>query len=155
MKIAVLGGGISGLSTAYFLNKQFPKAQIQIIESSHWGGWIKSVKRKDTIFETGPRTLRPRGLPGAFTLDLVQELGLEARLLTVLKSSVAAKNRFVYSQSQLQKLPSSILGLILENPKILQGIPKEIFLEFFNRNPIKICAKDESIQTFLERRYGQ
>ena len=153
--IVVLGGGISGLSTAYFLQKKFPNALIQIVESDHWGGWIRSVHRQDTLFETGPRTLRPHGTPGAFTLNLIQELNLEKRLLRVAKSSLAARNRFVYSQSQLQKLPSSILGILLQKPKIFNGIPMEILNEFFNKKSRRIYQVDESIQSFFERRFGK
>jgi oxygen-dependent protoporphyrinogen oxidase len=155
MKIAVLGGGISGLSTAYFLKKEFPNASIQVIEASNWGGWIRSIKRKHTLFETGPRTLRPHGEPGAFTLDLVQELGLDNNLLQVKKTSSAAKNRFVYAQSELQKLPSSLLGMLLQKPRIFKGIPKELAMEFFNQKHRKIYENDESIQSFFSRRFGE
>jgi oxygen-dependent protoporphyrinogen oxidase len=155
MKIAVLGGGISGLSTAYFLKKELPNASILLIESQKWGGWISSLKRDNTLFETGPRTLRPHGEAGAFTLGLVHELGLENRLLKVEKNSLAAKNRFVYAQSELQKLPASVLSILLQKPRIFNGIPKEIVNEFFNRNPRKIYAADESINSFFTRRFGE
>ena len=151
MKIAILGGGISGLSTAYFLKNELPNASIQIIESDSWGGWIRSVHR-ETLFETGPRTLRPQGLAGAFTLNLVKELGLDGRMEKVKKSSAAAQNRFIYSHSKLQKLPVSLLSL--NRPDILKGIPMEIFSEFFNKTRRRVYQQDESIQDFFKRRFG-
>ena len=67
--IAVLGGGISGLSSAFYLSRRFPQARIVLLEASHRaGGWIRSrrVNVKDdsgnsaeVVLEAGPRTLRP------------------------------------------------------------------------------------------------
>lgn len=71
----VLGGGIAGLSAAYYLRNSAP---ILIEGSSRLGGWIYTKRRKNGIlFEHGPRTIRPAGAPGVNTLNLVEELGLE------------------------------------------------------------------------------
>lgn len=62
--IAILGGGITGLASAYYLTKELPKAKITIYEASdRLGGWLSSnrvpVKDGSVLFEAGPRTLRP------------------------------------------------------------------------------------------------
>lgn len=62
-RIAVLGGGIAGLSSAYFAAKEFPNSKITVYEGgTETGGWIKSkrvqVPGGEIKFETGPRTLR-------------------------------------------------------------------------------------------------
>lgn len=62
--IAVLGGGITGLATAYYLTKELPRANITVYEASdRLGGWLSSkrvpVKDGSILFEAGPRTLRP------------------------------------------------------------------------------------------------
>lgn len=62
-RIAVLGGGVAGLSTAYFVSREFPNSKITIYEAGKdIGGWIKSkrveVAGGEVIFELGPRTLR-------------------------------------------------------------------------------------------------
>lgn len=62
--IAILGGGISGLASAYYLTQELPKARITIYEASdRLGGWLSSrrvpVKDGTVLFEAGPRTLRP------------------------------------------------------------------------------------------------
>ena len=62
--VAVLGGGITGLAAAYYLNKELPKAKITVYESSdRIGGWLSSkrvpVSDGDVLFEAGPRSLRP------------------------------------------------------------------------------------------------
>lgn len=60
----MLGGGITGLATAYFLTQQLPKAKITVYEASdRIGGWLSSkrveVEGGSVLFEAGPRTLRP------------------------------------------------------------------------------------------------
>jgi oxygen-dependent protoporphyrinogen oxidase len=63
-RIAILGGGISGLSTAHFVGKEFPNSKITIYEGQkEAGGWLRSrrveVPGGDVVFEYGPRSLRP------------------------------------------------------------------------------------------------
>ena len=42
--IAVLGGGISGLTTAYFLRRANRNIRVTLIESSsRFGGWLETV----------------------------------------------------------------------------------------------------------------
>lgn len=74
--VAVLGGGITGLASAYYLSNEFPNARIVLFEgSSRLGGWVKServdVGNGNVIFEQGPRNLRPSIPNGLVTLDLV------------------------------------------------------------------------------------
>lgn len=74
--IAVLGGGITGLATAYYLAQKHRDAKITVYESKpHLGGWI-STEEVDlgdghVLFEAGPRTLRPAG-NGSLTASLVR-----------------------------------------------------------------------------------
>lgn len=77
VKIAVLGGGITGLASAYFLTQEFPNAQISLFESKEdLGGWVKSqrvqVPGGEVIFESGPRSLRPAPPAGTLTLKVVR-----------------------------------------------------------------------------------
>ena len=84
--VAVLGSGITGLSTAFYLTREFPNAKITILDQSHRvGGWMQSsaveiddykfndqhVKGGKVIFEAGPRTLRGSNISAIFTLHLV------------------------------------------------------------------------------------
>lgn len=76
-RIAVLGGGITGLSTAHYLTKELPNAKITVYEGGdRLGGWLKSkyvdVGSGKVLFEQGPRTLRPNSPPGLVTLDMVR-----------------------------------------------------------------------------------
>jgi uncharacterized protein with NAD-binding domain and iron-sulfur cluster len=63
--IAILGGGLSGLSSAFHLSRRFPTTKLTLIEKqTRLGGWVRSqrvtIKEKASILlEAGPRTLRP------------------------------------------------------------------------------------------------
>ena len=80
-RIAVLGGGISGLAAAWNLARKGlvnaggagGQLEIALYEASNRvGGWIKSEKSKEgAVFELGPRSLRTAGIVGKTTLELV------------------------------------------------------------------------------------
>lgn len=83
---AVLGGGVTGLSAAYFLRGKFPHAKITIYEASkRLGGWVDSetieVDGGKVLFEWGPRSLRPDlSGPGKITAQLVRSPSMHSRL---------------------------------------------------------------------------
>ena len=61
MKLIIIGGGIAGLSAAYYALKNTPETQITLLEASdRWGGKITTdrVSFDDGIFiiEGGPDT---------------------------------------------------------------------------------------------------
>lgn len=74
--IAILGGGITGLSSAFYLSKSLPSANITLYEASdRLGGWLRSkhvdMGNGKIVFEQGPRTLRPHTPAALVTLELV------------------------------------------------------------------------------------
>lgn len=73
--VGVLGGGITGLASAYYLTRELPNAKVTLYESKeNIGGWLQStrvpVKDGTILFEAGPRTLRPQS-NGVLTASLV------------------------------------------------------------------------------------
>ena len=78
--IAILGGGITGLSAAHYLTRELPTAKITIYEASdRLGGWLLSksvnVGNGNVVFESGPRTLRPHTPAGMVTVEMVRSIG--------------------------------------------------------------------------------
>lgn len=77
--IAVLGGGITGLATAFDLSRAIPDAKIVIYErEKRLGGWLNSehvqVPGGEVLFEWGPRSIRPDQTgAGAATISLVHQ----------------------------------------------------------------------------------
>lgn len=74
--IVVVGGGITGLTTAFYAKDAFPHANITVYEAeSRVGGWLQSkhveVKGGTILFEQGPRSLRTKTLNALATISLV------------------------------------------------------------------------------------
>ncbi|KAF1354191.1 Protoporphyrinogen oxidase [Lizonia empirigonia] len=154
-RIAVLGGGIAGLSSAYFASKEFPTSKITVYESgAETGGWIRTkrvqVPGGHVLFEAGPRTLR-NATP---TAHLIEELGLVDDIIATKRTEPGAKNRFVYYPDRLNRLPSEAPGIgdviSLWRSGILDGVLGII------KEPLQptrsASLSDETVGAFLERR---
>ncbi|KAH8294244.1 hypothetical protein KR054_009738 [Drosophila jambulina] len=154
MKTAVLGAGLSGLSAGYYLLRRFGKPLTIYEALPRVGGWVRSENRKDGnfIFESGPRTIRPVGEPGANTLELVEELKLSVKPIP--RSHVAARNRMLYAKGQLCLLPNGPKGLFGVLPPFTKPLYKALLRDLFTKGtPVK--TGDESIYSFVERRFGK
>ena len=81
-RVAVLGGGISGLAAAWNLARKQPNLDILLLEHSEkLGGWLQSHRggveeegERGRVFELGPRSLRTAGVAGKTTLALVRRV---------------------------------------------------------------------------------
>lgn len=158
MSLSVLGGGIGGLSALYYLSlRQNLSRQIKLYEaSSRFGGWIYSKEHKDTgvFFETGPRSLRPVGNAGLTSLELIEKLGIEEKVVPVHRSHVAAKNRMIFAKNQVCLMPNGPAGIFKKIPPfslplVFAGL-KDIFT-----GKSKTPIEDESIYDFVARRFGK
>uniref|UniRef100_A0A8D8VR48 Protoporphyrinogen oxidase n=2 Tax=Cacopsylla melanoneura TaxID=428564 RepID=A0A8D8VR48_9HEMI len=152
----ILGGGISGLSAAFYVLKNAPKpnTSITLLESGkRLGGWVRSLQTPEgLIFEQGPRTIRPRGKPGANTLKLIEDLGLEDHVIPIQSNHATAQNRLIYVNNKLHKLPSSVWGLF----KTLTPFSKPLIYAVIHDLRTKSVPKsDESLYDFTSRRFGQ
>ncbi|XP_028836093.1 protoporphyrinogen oxidase [Denticeps clupeoides] len=151
--VAILGGGIGGLSACFHLSKSPQVSKVVLLEGgSQYGGWLRSTRRQDgAVFEHGPRGVRPVGAVGKNTLNMVSELGLESEILPVSNNHVASKNRFLYVKGQLHKMPSGLGGVVRTVPPfsrpILQNVLREVLVS-------KGKEEDESVHSFMSRRLG-
>ncbi len=134
MKYLILGGGITGLSAAWFLKKREPTAQITLLEKTdRLGGWIRSSTEGGFFFEKGPRTFQLGRSP--HLLALIQELNLET-----ISSHPAAQLRFILYKGKL-RTPLSFL------PRFAPYFFRELFVK-------PTLKKDESIYDFASRRFS-
>lgn len=142
----ILGGGISGLSLAWQLQKD-PQARITLVEKSpRLGGWIETLHCAGFIFDRGPRSCRTRGT-GLATLQLIEELGLEGE---VIPASPAARQRYLYLDKRLQAMPNSLPSLLFS--PLTNGLFKAMWQDFKTYGG---PGWDESVAEFATRRLGR
>lgn len=151
---AILGGGLSGLSAAYYALENPRLGSIVLLEASNrLGGWVSTKKSPNgSIFEQGPRTIRPRGEAGENTLHLVDALNLDDKIIPIPVTHPAALNRYIYVEEKLHILPVSMKPLLFTCPPFKRPLFKAVWNEL--RTP-RVTSIDESVYNFVERRIGR
>lgn len=152
-RVSVLGAGVGGLAAAHYLCRSAPASKVLVLESSsRLGGWLWSSRRPDgAVFELGPRGIRPVGAVGRNTLNLVEELGLEAEVIPVTYDHVASQNRFLFVRGQLWKMPSGLRGLLRTTPPFSRPLLPLLLREMFVP---KNQREEESMHAFVSRRFS-
>ncbi|KAJ0179041.1 hypothetical protein K1T71_005816 [Dendrolimus kikuchii] len=124
-----------------------------LLEATNYcGGWIKTIRTKDYTFEQGPRTIRPKGVTGLNTLNMIQDLGLSEHVAPITPDHPAAKNRMIYVNNHLHVLPSSLKGIFQKNTPFTKPLIYALFNDI--KSPYKEL-QDDSIYNFVERRFGK
>ena len=156
--LVVIGGGIAGLSAAYYASK-VPELRVTLLESaSRWGGKITTdlviLQEGQFIIEGGPDTFlatKPWGLA------LCKELGLADRLHG---TNPDKKNTYVLNRNRLIPLPDGLammiptnIGAILQSQLVSWFGKARMGLDFLL--PAKRVNGDESLGTFVSRRLGR
>jgi oxygen-dependent protoporphyrinogen oxidase len=151
--VAIVGGGIAGLSAAFALAKR--GVEFVLLEArSRWGGVIRTETADGFLVEAGPDALfaqKPEGLA------LCRELGLGERLVP---TNPNERKVYIARRGRLHPLPD---GLFLTIPtRILPFARARLFswpaklrmgLELFI--PRRRETTDESIAAFMRRRFGR
>jgi oxygen-dependent protoporphyrinogen oxidase len=158
-RIIIIGGGIAGLSAAYYAKKKVPDAHITLLESdSGWGGKIATdrvaLNDGQFIIEGGPDTFLATK---PWAVALCNELGLGERLHG---TNPHKKNTYVLSKGRLLPLPD---GLAMMIPTNIQAILKSGLVSWFSKArmgldfllPAKSLNGDESLGSFVSRRLGR
>lgn len=147
MRVAIIGGGISGLVCAFYLNRFLPDTQITVYEKEpQVGGKLLTARKHGFVIELGGNgflTNRPD------TLDLVRDLGCEDLLLP---SSDSARKRFIFDGKALHELPEGPKSFFAT--KLLGIFSKlRVLCEFVI--PRRKDGFDETVQQFGYRRLGK
>ncbi|XP_065177770.1 protoporphyrinogen oxidase-like [Sycon ciliatum] len=170
-RVVILGGGISGLASAWRLSNRIHPRKIVLVEGqSSIGGWIKTAKSPTgSLFENGPRSVRPQGKAGIATLQLVSDVGLENSVIPVTSVHSYAKRRYVYAKNRMNALPTApSVSVLLKRQEPFErsfaraGV-KDLFsfrgtgLKYTDPPPDAIyhLSRGESINSFFERRFGE
>jgi len=141
----IIGAGISGLSSAFYLRKKFPEARITVFDKKERaGGWMHTSTNKDYRFEEGPRFFKGSKSPDL--LQLILDAGLKEE---VVGADNKCLRRYIYTDSKLHLLPRGPFSF-LSSP-LTRGTISHILREFFVS---KNLDDDETIHDFIRRRFG-
>ena len=150
-QVAIVGGGISGLSAAYFLAERGHECTL-IEAESRLGGVIRTEKVDGCLVEAGPDSFLAQK---PWALELIRELGIEDQ---VIGSQDRRRRTYVLRNGMLVPLPEGIQFLaptqlkpVLMTPLLSWRAKARIVLEWF-RKPETI--EDESVADFVRRHYG-
>ena len=149
-KAIVVGGGISGLATAYLFQKKALAAKIELEitlleQEPRVGGKIWSIKDEGYLCEWGPNGFldnKPQ------TLELCRALGAGAQLL---RSNDNARKRFIYAGGMLHQLPENGPSFLKSKLISWPGKLRLAMEPFASKPPVDV---DETLAAFARRRLG-
>jgi len=140
--VCIIGGGISGLCTAYRLKKQ--GVEVVLLEKNNSvGGNIQTELTDGFLIEYGPNST----LAAEHLFELAAELGLTSEIAY---ANSTAKKRYILKNNKLQALPMKIASL-LGNQSFSARAKLRLLKEPFIKSK---STGDESISEFFARRLG-
>lgn len=155
MKLAVIGGGVTGLRAAAVLAALRPAAEVLLLEqSARLGGLVETERAGGFVIEHGPDAMVTHR-PG--TLEGLRALGLATELVT---GTDAPRRAYVAIDGKLRPLPDGFVSMappgvmpILRSPLFsLAGKARMVLEPFMPRGE---NAGDESVESFVQRRFGR
>lgn len=142
--VVVIGGGISGLSTAFWLDRS--GIPVRLFEASdRVGGVINTTLKDGFLIEHGPSTLQGRTNE---LLEIIDAAGLNN---DVLYANDLQKNRFIMKGGRPLSLPNGLVSFLttkLFSVSAKLRLLKEPFIKPSHET-------DESVADFVARRLGR
>ncbi len=158
-RVAIIGGGVSGLSTAYYLLKLKKSSgkdfEIVLFEAARrLGGTIETEEADGFILEKGPdafMTDKP------WALTLARELGLDEQIMGTCKAN---QRSFIARGGRLLTMPE---GFYLTAPLDIVSFLRSSIVSWPGKFrmmaepfiPKKNGSEDESLASFVVRRFGR
>jgi protoporphyrinogen/coproporphyrinogen III oxidase len=153
-KILIVGGGISGLSAAYYLNKSGVRPTL-VEKAPQLGGVIRTSVQQGCVLEAGPDSFMAAK---PWAMDLIREVGLADQ---VIGSNDHLRVTYILKKGKLVPLPDGLMMMVptkimpLVGTRLLSwGTKIRMGLELLRRPP-KAPLADRSVYDFLLDHYGQ
>ncbi|MCM3616967.1 protoporphyrinogen oxidase [Sutcliffiella horikoshii] len=156
-RVVIIGGGITGLSAAYYLQKENKEKnlniEITLIEASNrLGGKIQTVRRDGFTIERGPDSFLARKLSAG---RLVKEVGLEDQLV-----HNSTGQAYILLKGELHPMPEgAVMGIPTKlSPFVTTGLFSPLGKMRAAADLILPASKnggeDQSLGSFFRRRLG-
>ncbi len=156
--VVVIGGGITGLSTAYYLEKSAREQGIDLRiclceADDKLGGKVQTIHRDGFVIEAGPDSFLARKVAA---VNLCRELGIDDELVG---TNPNARKTYILYQDKLHRIPQ---GLNIGVPTQFMPFATTSLLSFGGKlragldliKPKSEHQGDQSLGAFLERRLG-
>jgi protoporphyrinogen/coproporphyrinogen III oxidase len=158
-RIAVIGGGISGLAAAHRVRELNPDAEITLFEASdRLGGSLATVRQDGLLIEQGADSFIT-DVPWA--VDLCRRIGLAEQLIP---TNSAARGAMVVARGRLERVPDGFLLMapqkvwpILCSPILSLRGKARLAGEYIikSQRTASMEDDDESVASFVRRRLGR
>jgi oxygen-dependent protoporphyrinogen oxidase len=157
-RIAIIGGGVSGLAAAFALEQQkkngAPPEYVLFESSAHFGGVIHTENVDGCVVEAGPDSFLTEK---PWAADLCRELGLGDQLIgsndAERKTYILVKGRLVPFPDGLQFMVPTRLASAFFSPLFSWRTKGRIVREWFYHPASR--DSDISVAEFVERHYGR
>lgn len=143
-EVVVIGAGLTGLTTAYYLQER-GKDILVLEKENRAGGQIHTFTEEGFVFESGPNT---GAVSNPEVAELFQALTPDTRLLEARKE---AEIRYIWKGNKFHRLPSGLIGGIT-TPLFSFPDKFRILGEPFRK---KGTDPDESVGSLAARRLGK
>ncbi|WP_195571622.1 protoporphyrinogen oxidase [Paenibacillus sp. 1001270B_150601_E10] len=157
--IVIVGGGLTGLSAAYYAwtkaKENGQEVRIALVEQGErLGGKIDTLHRDDCVIERGPDSFLARKLP---MIELAKDIGMESELVA---TNPKAKKTYILCHGKLHRMPQGlVLGIPTDTKAFLKSglVSPKGKLQAMRDMVIKpkMTTEDESLGHFLNRRLGE
>jgi protoporphyrinogen/coproporphyrinogen III oxidase len=158
-RIAIVGGGISGLSAAYGLEKLrtggSPIEYTLFESSARLGGVLQTDRSDGYVIEAGADSFLSAK---TWARDLCQEIGLGDQLIY---SRDHERKTYIVVRNQLMPIPDGMQFMVPTNSSAVMtsrlfsaGTKLRFLNEYLNPRRFKSSSDDESVESFVTRHFG-
>ncbi len=154
MAVAIVGGGISGLATAYYLSKA--KVDFLLIEEApRLGGVIRTESLDDCLLEGGPDSFLAQK---PWARELIDELGMSDKIICSYdhqrKTYISLENRLIPIPEGFQFLAPTRALPILRSPLFSWRTKLKMAIELLRQPPREAPNPDRSVAEFVLDHFG-
>jgi oxygen-dependent protoporphyrinogen oxidase len=151
--VVIVGGGISGLATAYYLTRHgiYPTL---IEQAPRLGGLVYTETIEGNRIEAGPDSFL---LNKTAAIDLIRELGMEDQLITRNEDRHAT---YIWKRGRLEPLPEGLsmmiptrIGPVIRSGLLSWGTKLRMGLDWFRSKPP--ADREVSVAEMVRRHFGQ